>query len=419
MTTVGIIAEYNPFHKGHAYQLAEIRRTYGEDTRIVAVMSGHYPQRGDVAVADKFTRAAAAVASGVNLVLELPFPFSGATAPVFARAGVYILSQIGVDVLSFGSECGDIALLTHAAQLTSADGFLSDLREFEKRAKDGYPKEAEAFIRKTLGDGVAELCKTPNNLLGIEYIRASYALGAALTFHTVRRMGEAHGSTVLSEYSSASAIRETLYRGDTASALAALPESARSYYKSAIANGLCPAALSRLDSLVLSYYSLNTPIGSDATPSAGGGLNRRLFDKARLASSIDHLISLTATKKYTKSRIRRAIRNTVLGVTSSELEGLPAYTQLLGFDDRGREILRSIQKSGKLPILTKPADASSLPPEAKVMAEAAARADRLYTLTLPQNTARDFFLRQSPVHITAKNGENFSPSTFVEGIDNR
>ncbi len=417
MTTVGIIAEYNPFHKGHAYQIKSIRQAFGEDTRIVAVMSGHYPQRGDIAIADKFTRAAAAVASGVNLVLELPFPFSGESAPVFARAGVKILADCRIDVLSFGSECGDLSALMAASAVMDDEALRERLFQETRSKKNGYPKETEALLRLRFGDAVAELYKSPNNLLAMEYIRAAKAICPTLSFHTVKRVGSLHGDTVLSSYSSSTAIRTSIQGGDLAGALEALPETARPYYEMALSQSTFPSDLRALDAAVLSYFCIKAPDGSPDIADAGGGLYRRLFCMAEKATDIDSLILLTATKRYTKARIRRALRNTVLGVTSSDIEEAPLYTQLLAFDEVGQMIARDIKSLGRISLLTKPADAACLPVAAKRQAYRSMRADSLYTLTLRRKPPRDLFLRCSPYRITAKSDENFSRSSFVEGID--
>ncbi len=417
MTTVGIISEYNPFHKGHAYQIERIRAELGGDTRIVAVMSGHFPQRGDVAIADKFTRAAAAVASGVDLVLELPFPFSGESAPVFARAGMAILAAAHIDVLSFGSESGDIGALTEGAAAMEDPAFRELLYRDTRSTRDGFPKEASRRIAATFGEPIAALYRDPNNLLGMEYIRASRTYLPSLRFHTVKRIGSHHGDTALTALSSSSAIRTAVAAGDIAGALLALPESARPYYSRAYKDGLFPASLSRLSPAVLSHFCLNSPKSHPQIADAGGGLYRRLFKMAEKASDIDSLISLTATKRYTRSRIRRAIRNTFLGVTSSEIARAPLFTEILAFNAVGQGIIHDIKRYGEISLLTKPADAVLLPDGAREQAAALLRADSLFTLTLPKGTPRDAFLRRSPARITAKDGDNFSLSSFVEGID--
>ena len=139
---IGIICEYNPFHNGHLYQIEKIRQHFGDDTNIIAVMSGNYVQRGGVAIADKGVRAKCAVLAGVNLVLELPFPFSMSSAEYFARSAVHILTEVGcVDYISFGSESGDLDTLERTAKLMLRDDFLPTLERLsvdpEKKKQKG------------------------------------------------------------------------------------------------------------------------------------------------------------------------------------------------------------------------------------------------------------------------------------------
>ena len=152
---IGIICEYNPFHNGHLYQIEKIRQEFGEDTNIIAVMSGNYVQRGGVAIADKGVRAKCAVLSGVNLVLELPFPFSMSSAEYFARSAVYILTQIGcVDYISFGSESGDIEALTRTAEFMLREDFLlrlESLSDDPEKKKLGHAALLEIALSEMLG----------------------------------------------------------------------------------------------------------------------------------------------------------------------------------------------------------------------------------------------------------------------------
>ena len=147
MKTVAIICEYNPFHNGHEYQIKKIREEFGEDTRIVAVMSGNYTPRGEIAIMDKFTRAKCAVLAGVNLVLELPFPYSISSAEHFAKSAVKIIDSLGiVDYISFGSEIGDVVFLSDVANKMLSESYNEQIKSLiasEKYSSYGYPKIAE------------------------------------------------------------------------------------------------------------------------------------------------------------------------------------------------------------------------------------------------------------------------------------
>ena len=418
MKTVGVIAEYNPFHEGHAHHLREIRKAFGDDARIVAVMSGNFTQRGDIAIADKYTRAEAAILGGCDLVLELPFPFSGENAEVFARAGVHILNALGiVDIISFGSECGDVCTLERLANLVSDGSFRDEIRQSDKHSSEGYPKLFYKKACEILGKSEAEALLTPNNLLGIEYIRALQAFHSTIVPHTVKRLGEAHHSTALSSMASSSAIRASLARGEIEEALSCLPDAVRSVYRRVYEGGLFPVFLDTLSLPYLSYFCLNSPSAEASIADAGGGLYHRLFAMAKKAATIEELIRLTQTKKYTAARIRRALRNTVLGVTSSDTAKTPSYTTVLAMNSRGQEILRDIRKKKSFAVLTKPADFPLLPENAVKEAAAVNRADSVYTLAFPQIRSRGFFLRHSPFRKSANEGENFSKTSFVEVVD--
>lgn len=422
MKTVGIIAEYNPFHRGHALQLEEIRRVYGRDTRIIAVMSGNYTQRGDIAVADKYTRAAAAAESGVNLVLELPFPFSGESAPVFATAGVHILGALGVvDVLSFGSESGDIELCLRAARATADPALHRIVRETEKHEKDGFPAVYARTVSALYGEEIAAFLLSPNNLLGAEYIRAASKAGLPFDFHTVRRVGSPHDAeadvTNASDILSAAALRKIIHENGCESVLPYLPQSTHSIFRKAIAAGIFPMNAEALSPAVLSYFAINTPDPDADFADAGGGLYNRLFSQAEKATDIHSFLRSAATKKYTAARIRRALRNILLGVTSSELKTLPRYTTVLAADPIGRTLLRDIQKRQAFPLLTKPADYRQLPEEAARQAAKAMRADSLCTLCFPQIRSRDYFFHCAPYRKSANTPDENLSSSFVEAID--
>ena len=185
MTTVAIICEYNPFHRGHEYQIKRIREDFGEDTAIVCIMSGNFTQRGEIAFMPKGERAKCAVLGGANLVLELPFPFCSSSAEYFAKSGVKIADSLGcVDYLSFGSESGDIDALCNAAKIYLSDEFKEAFAALPDKAL-GYPVKCELAYRQIASD--SELEFTSNNILAIEYIKALIESGSKIKPHTVLR----------------------------------------------------------------------------------------------------------------------------------------------------------------------------------------------------------------------------------------
>ncbi len=388
MATVAIISEYNPFHTGHEYQLAEIRRAFGENTEIIAIMSGNYVQRGETAIADKTLRARAALEAGVNLILEIPFPFSMSSAEFYAKSGVGIANALGVvDYISFGSELGDIDELVRIADGMLTDKYATAFSELQNSDEKniGYACLCEMAYKTAFGNSCASALSSPNNILAIEYIKALRLTGSSIKPHTVRRMGAGYSDSEIKDapYQSATAIR-ALASSDPHSALEFLPNSTKSIFREAILDGKFPCDGEKLSSVILSSFLLNDPSVSENIHDAKGGLYHRLRSSSCDATSISELIKLTETKKYTNARIRRAIYYSFFGVTSSEVKELPRYTQLLACDKVGCGILKRIRKSCNLPILTKPSATEGLDETALRQKSLADKADAIFGITLPK-----------------------------------
>ncbi len=394
MKVAAIISEYNPFHLGHEYQIREIRRLLGDDTAVIAIMSGNFTQRAEPAVCDKTIRAEAAVNCGVNLVLELPFPYSMSSAEFFAKSGVRIADRIGVvDYLAFGSESGDISELSNIAAAMSSDEYnltLSALMSSDRCKDIGYPELCQMALSRVYGKEITREFFTPNNILGIEYIKAISAEGGSITPITVRRCGSGYHDIInpMSEFQSATAIREELL-AQNISALDYIPENARRIFMKAIENGKMPSDVTRLDLSVISSFRLNSPVADVDIQDASGGLYNRLCDMSAEANSISSLTSMAETKKYTKTRIKRAIWNTYFGVTSSDVRSLPAYTQVLAMDSVGRSVLKRIKKVSDFPVITKPSSYRELGEDVCRQKELSNKADAIFGLTLKcANTGR-------------------------------
>ena len=401
MKVAGIISEYNPFHLGHEYQVKKIREMLGEDTAVIAVMSGNYTQRGEIAVCDKTIRARAAVECGVNLVLELPFPYSMSSAEFFAKSGIKIFDKIGVvDYLVFGSECGDIGEISDIAAIMSSDEYnltldaLSSSNEFKNA---GYPELCQMALSKVYGREVSRDFFTPNNILGIEYIKALGALSSHITPITIMREGAGYLDIInpMTSFQSASAIREELAENNI-SALDYIPENARNIFLNAINEGKMPSIASRLDLSVISSLRLNSTVAEADIQDATGGLYNRICDASTEATSISSLMTMTDTKRFTKARIRRAIWNIYFGVTSSDVRMLPSYTQVLAMDNVGRAVLKRIKKMSDFPVITKPSSFREYGDEVIRQKELANRADSIYGLALKNANSGRFPLTFTP-----------------------
>ena len=399
MTTVAIVTEYNPFHSGHKYQIDCIREYFGNDTRIIAVMSGNFTQRGEVAILDKGERAKNAVDNGVNLVLELPFPYSISSAELFAGAAISIIDRLGtVDYLAFGSEDGNTEKLIEYARNCSSTIYLEKLNELIKsEGSEGYPSLCERAYTLTFGEGAPRVSMTPNNILAIEYIKALLHRGSKIKPVAFVRKGAAYNAEIdeINQHQSATGIRCALFAKDY-SALDYVPKSTKESILHSKENGSFPASNSALSTAIISSIRLNAPSTVTDIHDVGGGLYNRLFAAAQEATDLGTLISLTETKKYTTARIRRAVWYSFLGVTSSDVKESPEYTQVLGMDEVGRSILKEIGKQSTLPIVTKPSRTPELNSVGKRQFSNSQRADSVFELCKPSPGKGDASLRFSP-----------------------
>ena len=380
MSDFGIICEMNPLHGGHRY-LLESARARGAD-RIVCVMSGNTVQRGDFAVTDQYTRAEALLRCGADLVLELPFPWSSGSAESFARGGISILESF-CDHLIFGSECGDTTRLRKAAETAGSPSFRAD---FLKALRLGEPA-AQTYYRM-LGEGLSS-----NDLLGIEYIRAAEELGAELEIHTVQRQGAGYADTepIEGEYPSAAAIRRLWREGRVEEADRLLPEeSAYVLQRARLAGRMLSET--EAERLLLTFFRMTDPQSLSHICGCEGGLAGYLCASARQARGGAEFLALCRTKRYTDTHLRRVMLYCLAGVTKADLDTLPEYTTLLAANGRGRELLATKRKGGKIPVITKPADA----PKESRQYRLAEKINSVYTMLTEIPQSADAMLQRGP-----------------------
>ena len=368
METAGIVAEYNPFHRGHAWHIAETRRRLGGDAPVVCVMSGHWVQRGECALADKWLRAALALDRGADLVVELPTPWAMASAESFARGAVSLLAATGVvDVLSFGSETGELAPLEEAAAALDAPDYPERLR-----AALGRGLSFPAARQEAAG---AACLSAPNNNLGVEYLRSLRALGSTIRPLTVPRQGAGHDGPAAGGFASASELRRLLRagRGEEAAPYLTAPWSG----ELADMQHIERAVLSRLRTMGEGDWA--------ALPDGGGaeGLPSRLAKAAREAVSLEDFYTLAKTRRYPHARLRRLALAAFLGLRAAERPAAPPYVRVLGLGGRGRALLRKMKDTCPLPVIVKPAQARELDGPARTLFESEARYTDLYGLCFP------------------------------------
>ena len=348
MIDYGIICETNPIHNGHKL-LIDYARQKGAD-RVVCIMSGNVVQRGEFAVADKYTRAEVLIKCGADLVVELPFPWSSGSADYFSAAGVYIAASL-CDRLIFGSECGDIALLNsiadEAGSASFRDEYFNRLSCGEQAASLYYSMIEERAGRKLLS----------NDLLGMEYIRSAKKLGLDMEFDTITRRGDKYSDESISHetFVSAMAIRKLWRDGDISATMAYMPKEAYGIYSTAFNSGKMPE-MSNLDDIILSFFRLHSGEDFENIVGASGGLANRICASARKARTLEELFELTKNKRYTDSAIRRVMLYCMAGVTRADLESMPEETLLLAASCEGRRLLSKKRNDNSIRIVTKPAD---------------------------------------------------------------
>lgn len=400
MKTVAIIAEYNPFHNGHKYQIDKIREMLGNDIAIVAIMSGNYTQRGELAIADKVVRAKAAVMCGVDLVLELPFPFSCSSAEFFARSGVKIAIETGADYLAFGSETGDIDVLTDAANVMLSDKFISALENMKEDpafSSLGYAKMIELAYNKVSPKKPLFDITGANNILALEYIKAIKYFGCNITPITIKREGADYKNPEIDNekiFQSATSLRTKMFDG-TSSASNYIPKSSLDVFDAAKKAGLAPASTEALSPAIISSLRLNTSPAAQIHD-ADDGLYNRLCALSMKANSISSLTALAETKKYTNARIKRAILYSFFGVTSSMVKEYPKFTQVLAMNDFGRKVLREIKNKEGFVCITKPSDYLHYSNDIVCQKELANKTDSIYALALPGNVPGTYPLTFTP-----------------------
>ena len=331
---VGIIAEYNPFHSGHKYQLEEVRKKFC-DEEIVAVMSGNFTQRGEPTILDKFQRATLAVENGVDLVFELPFVSAVRSAQDFARGGVRLLNSLGVvDKLVFGAESSDLKELQEIAKINLADKI-----KLEMSAGISYAKAAEKILQKK---------NLPNTILAVEYLRS---LPKNIEPILIPRVGAPYNEKNLQEnFSSATAIRAEVYKKNPAwekifqvtdkKVLVALQQEKFS-------------GLVREENLFLPLLTkIFTTSISDLQKIFGmrEGLENLILKSAKDAKSFSDLVSKITNKRYQTSRVKRLLLYFLLNVTEIEIAD---YARVLAFNECGQKLLKKIQAQKNLPVITK------------------------------------------------------------------
>ena len=370
MKTVGLITEYNPFHNGHAYHIEKAKMLTGAD-RVIVVMSGDFVQRGAPAVMPKHLRTESALLSGASLILELPVCFATGSAEYFAQGSISLLNRLGcIDSICFGSECGDLHLLKEIAQIL-ADEPIEYQTALRQALKEGasFPAARQKALN-IYSDKYSEILALPNNILGIEYLKALAKLHSKMEPFTIKRIGAGyHDMDIDGQFSSATAIRSDIYQ------LADVNSSSESIPLTHIQTQVP----SSCHELMKKNYQTRYPVKSDdfslllkakLLSETADSLSHYLDMSPELANrilrlrndylSFEQFCDLLKTKELTRSRISRSFIHVLLGITNDWLTAMKApapYARILGFRKDHADLLGILKQTSVIPLITSPARA--------------------------------------------------------------
>lgn len=401
MRTVGIIAEYNPFHNGHAYHIAAAKKMTGADYCIV-VMSGDFVQRGAPAIMDKYARTRAALENGADLVLELPVCYATSSAEYFASGAVALLDKLGVtDTLCFGSECGDVKVLSELA-----DALLNESEEFKQilkqrmKAGSSYPQARNHALSVTAPHLTATLhvLQSPNNILGLEYIKAIRKRQCSIQPYTLNRLGAGyHTAGLETSYSSALAIRESISRTKDISYIKdQVPPNVYEAMREAFGHTF-PILPDDLSSLLSYKLLLEQAQGFHSYLDIDESFSDRLVRMLPSYMNYEDFCEQLKTKNMTYTRVSRNLLHILLNIYSEDMGAFRTddyiyYARMLGFKKEAEPLLSAVKERSEIPLLSKPADAANIIAHANglKMFDSDIRAAHVYSLLVQQKFGGSF-----------------------------
>lgn len=419
MKTVGIITEYNPFHKGHEYHIRAAKEATGAEN-VVCVMIGNYVQRGEPALVNKWARAEIALNNGCDLVLELPCVFATAGAEYFSFGGVSALDATGIiDYLCFGSESGEINELKEISDILSAEP-----EEYQRFLRQNlvkglaYAKARDNALAQYMGGNNTSIIQHSNNILAIEYLKALNKLNSKIEPITIKRIGAGYNDVEHEqnqEYASASYIRKLITNSNCS--LEQLKETLTTLIPAAGFDILIKelesgrvVTLNKFNDIIMAMLRIATKDSLLQLPDVNEGLENRILKAVGKSRNLDEFFIECKTSRYTLSRIKRIVVSLLTGVTKDDLStfqntGVP-YLKVLGFNNKGTKLLARMQNTAKVPVITKPAhlnnfcnsnDTSKYNKNISRVAHIEARSTDIYTLAYdnPHKPGDEF--RSNPI----------------------
>ena len=339
MRSVGIIAEYNPFHNGHLYHLNKIKEKY-PDAVIVLVMSGNFTERGDVSIIDKWKKTQIALKAGIDLVVELPFPFATQSADYFSYGSITLLEKLKVERVIFGSESNNISDLETIVDAEISNPDFDKLVKIYLKLGKNYPTSLSLAVKDLTNKEIT----APNDLLGISYIKTIRKYNYNIIPETIKRTNNYHEEELGEEISSATAIRKALK--DNIEIKSQVPEFSLEYLTD---------LHSIEDYFPLLKYRIITDDDLSKYNIVDEGLDKKLKKEIGNATSYQELINLIKSKRYTYNKLSRMLIHILCNFTKEKKEQFKeiSYIRLLGFSPKGRMYLNIIKKDLDVPLISK------------------------------------------------------------------
>ncbi|MGX6961204.1 nucleotidyltransferase [Vagococcus xieshaowenii] len=387
MKSCGIIAEYNPFHNGHEYQIKQARQ-YSKAEAIIVVMSGNFLQRGEPAIIDKWQRAALALEYGADLVVELPFAYAVQAADYFAEGGIKLLHALGVEALSFGTDYEGL-MDYHAFAQFQLENESAINRAFKAIQNNGmsYPQQMTDVYRQLF----PEMCldfSSPNHILGMSYAKENIKYTKPMTLIPITRYQSSHNDTSINEQSFASgtAIRKLTLDGELSGIKHVLPNNTYDILRT-------ETLVSWENLWPLLKYQL-TVLSTDQLArlyQVTQGIEYRLKEAVRQATSFAEFVSQVKTKRFTWTRIQRLCTYLLLNVNEEEITEArkQPYVRILGFNDVGQQLIKERKKSCEIPIIT------NINKKNESLLRLDIRAGQIYQMAKNDRKEQDYY--QSPI----------------------
>ena len=357
---LGVIAEYNPFHNGHLYHIQKTKELTGAKY-VVCVMSGNFVQRGNTSIVDKWKKAEMALANGIDLIIELPTVYSVASAENFAQGAVRILDNLGiVDTISFGTETDDFAALNNIANILAEEPreYTDMLKKYLQNG-ESFPRAREEALIEYLNDNKRynEILKSPNNILGIEYLKALKKLKSNITPIAIKREKVFYNDNfIVDDFASATAIRKLIMDRDFTGLIKVVPRNCYEVLSKEYEVGNIVFDIQSFEKEILYTIRKMTVEQIANLPDVTEGLEHSIKNAGNYCNNIHDFINIVKTKRYTQTRIQRILIFALLGITKKDIQAakkVVPYARILGFNTKGKMLLSGIsQRNPKMEVIT-------------------------------------------------------------------